>query len=94
MFKAFQSMEGKIKIFIHDDHECKIGVMTPQELLQHLRSEGDSTHTAISIYLETLNTFSWGHVRQDPGVNSKKKPHSEEEKRRRRRRRRRRWLLH
>jgi hypothetical protein len=27
--------------------------MTPQELLQHLRSEGDSTHTAISIYLET-----------------------------------------
>jgi hypothetical protein len=53
--------------------------MTPQELLQHLRSEGDSTHTAISIYLETLHTFSQGHDRQDPGVNSKKKPHSEEE---------------
>ncbi len=56
-----------------------VGLITPQELLQHLRSEGDATHTAISIYLETLNTFSWGNVRQDPRVNSKKKPHSEEE---------------
>jgi hypothetical protein len=54
MFKAFQSVEGKNKIFIHDDHECKIGATTPQEVLQHLRSEGDSTQTAISIYLETL----------------------------------------
>jgi hypothetical protein len=54
--------------------------MTPQDLLQHLRSEGDSTHTAISIYLKTLHTFSQGHVRQDPGVNSKRKPHSGEEK--------------
>jgi hypothetical protein len=44
-----------------------------------LKNVGDSTHTAISIYLETLNTFSQGHVRQDPGVNFKKKPHSEEE---------------
>jgi hypothetical protein len=53
--------------------------MTPQDLLQHLRSECDATHTAISIYLEKLNTFSRGNVRQDPSVNSKKKPHSEEE---------------
>jgi hypothetical protein len=52
--------------------------MTPEDLLQHLRSEGDSTHTAISIYLVTLHTFSQGHVRQDPDVNFKKKPHSEE----------------
>jgi hypothetical protein len=66
-------------IFIHDDHECKIGAITSQDLLQHLRSEGDATHTAISIYLEKLNTFSQGNVRQDPSVNSKKKPHSEEE---------------
>ncbi len=44
-------------IFIHRDHGCMVGLMTPQELLQHLRNEGDSTHTAISIYLETLNTF-------------------------------------
>jgi hypothetical protein len=66
-------------IFIHYDHGCMVGLMTPQELLQHLKSEGDSTHTAISIYLETLNTFSQGNIRQDPGVNSKKKPHSEEE---------------
>ncbi len=53
--------------------------MTPQDFLRHLRSEGDSTHTAITIYLVTLNTFCWGHVREDPGINFKKKPHSEEE---------------
>jgi hypothetical protein len=53
--------------------------MTPQKLLKHLKDEGDSTHTAISIYLQRLDTFSQGHVRQDPGVNSKKKPHSEED---------------
>ncbi len=47
--------------------------MTPQELLRHLKIEGDSNHTAISIYLETLNSFSQGHARQDPGVHSKKK---------------------
>ncbi len=45
-------------IFIHHDHECKVGLMTPQDLLQHLRSEGNSTHTALSIYCETLHTFS------------------------------------
>ena len=56
-----------------------VGLITPQELLQHLRSKSDATHTAIPIYLETLNTFSRGNVRQDPSVNSKKKPHSEEE---------------
>ncbi len=46
-----------------------------------MKTEGDSTHTAISIYLETLNSFSWGHAGQDPGVNSKKKPDSDEEER-------------
>ncbi len=56
-----------------------VGLMTPQELLRHLRSEGNATHTAISIYLEKLNTFRRGNVRQDPSINSKKKPHSEEE---------------
>jgi hypothetical protein len=61
------------------DHECKGGLMTTQDLLQHLRSEGDSTHTVISIYLVTLHTFCQGHVRQDPDVNSKQKPHSQEE---------------
>jgi hypothetical protein len=53
--------------------------MTPQELLRHLKNEGDSTHAAISIYLQKLNTFSQDHARQDPGVNSKKKPDSDEE---------------
>jgi hypothetical protein len=55
--------------------------MTCQDLLRHLENEGDSTHMAISIYLQTLNTSSQGLVRQDPGVNSKKKTHSEEEER-------------
>ncbi len=59
------------KIFIHDDHKCKIGAMTSQELLKRLKNEGDYTHTAISIYLETLNTLSQGHARQNPSVNSK-----------------------
>jgi hypothetical protein len=68
-------MEGKNKIFIQNDHECKGIAMTFQDLLRHLKNEGDYTHTAISIYLKTLNTFSQGHVRQDPGVHSKKKPH-------------------
>jgi hypothetical protein len=66
-------------IFIDDDHGCKATAMTPQELLKHLKNESDSTYTAISIYLQKLNTFSQGHVRQDPGVNSKKKPDSDEE---------------
>jgi hypothetical protein len=50
-------MEGKNNIFI-DDHGCKATAMTPQELLKHLKDEGDSTHTAIFVYLQTLNTFS------------------------------------
>jgi hypothetical protein len=57
-----------------------VGLTTPQELLTHLTNKGDYTHTAICIYLEKFNTFSPGHVRQNLGVNSKKKPHSEEEK--------------
>jgi hypothetical protein len=62
----------KKNIFIHDDHGCKATAMTPQELLKHLRNEVDSTHRAILVYLLTLNSFSQGHARQDPGVNSKK----------------------
>ncbi len=58
MFNSFQTMEEKNKIFIHDDHECKIGTMTPQELLKHLKNEDDYTNTEISIYLEILNTHS------------------------------------
>ncbi len=53
--------------------------MTPQELMKHLKTAGDSTHAAIFIYLQKLNSFSQGHARQDPGVNSKKKPDSDEE---------------
>jgi hypothetical protein len=41
----------KNHIFIYDDHGCKATAMTPQELLKHLKNEGDSTHTVISVYL-------------------------------------------
>ena len=44
-----------------------------------MKNEGDSTHAAIFVYLQKMVTFSWGHARQDPGVNSKKKPDSDEE---------------
>jgi hypothetical protein len=76
---SLQPWRGKNNIFIDDDHRCKATAMTPQELLKHMKNQGDSTHTAISIYLQTLNTFSRGHVKKDPGVNSKKKPDSDEE---------------
>ncbi len=36
-------------IFIHHDHGCKATAMTPQELWKHLKTVGDSTHTAIFV---------------------------------------------
>jgi hypothetical protein len=51
-------MEGKNNIFIDDNHGCKTTAMAPQEILKHLKNQGDVIHTAISIYLQTLNTFS------------------------------------
>jgi hypothetical protein len=51
----------------------------PSRAIETFEKSRDYTHTVISIYLQTLNTFSQGHVRQDPGVNSKKKPDSDEE---------------
>jgi hypothetical protein len=72
-------MEGENEVSIHDDHGCRGTAMTPQKLLKHLKDEGDSTHTTISIYHEKVNTFSQGYARQNPSVNSKKKPDSEEE---------------
>jgi hypothetical protein len=71
-----QPWRGKKYIFFYDDHGCKATAMTPQELLRQLKNEGDSTHKAISIYLQTANTFSQGRVRQDLGVNFEKKSHS------------------
>ncbi len=55
MFNSFQTMEGKNELLIHDDHGCKGTAMTPLELLKHLKDEGDSAHTAISIYHDKLN---------------------------------------
>jgi hypothetical protein len=79
MFNSFQTIEGKNEVSTHDDHRCRATAMTPQELLTHLKNVGDSTQTAISIYLAKLNTFSGGHARHNPSVNSKKKPDSEED---------------
>ncbi len=46
-------------IFVrHDDHGCKATAMTSQELSKHLKTVGDSTHTAIFVYHQKLNTFS------------------------------------
>ncbi len=45
-------------IFINHDHGCKATAMTPQELLKHLKTAGDSTLAAIFVYLKKLNTFS------------------------------------
>jgi hypothetical protein len=82
-----QPWREKSNIFIDDDHGCKATAMTPRELLRHLKNEDDYTHTAISIYLETLDSFSQGHVRQDP---PKRNQILIKRKRRRRGRRRRR----
>jgi hypothetical protein len=57
MFNSFQTKERKNEILIHDDHACKRSAMNPQELLKHIKDEGDSTHIAISIYLEKLITL-------------------------------------
>ncbi len=62
---------------MHDTEVVTQDNNTSQELLKYLKNEGDYTHTAISIYRETFNTFSQGHARQNPSVNSKKKPDSE-----------------
>ncbi len=53
-----QPWREKKNIFIHDNHGCKATAMTPQKLLRLLKNEGNSTHAAISIYLETLHSFS------------------------------------
>jgi hypothetical protein len=49
-------MEGSKNTSIHDDHGCKSTVMTPKEQMKHLTDKEDSTHMAIYIYLERLNT--------------------------------------
>ncbi len=53
-----QPWREKHNIFIDDDHGCKATAMTCQELLKHLKNEGDSTHRAVFVYLETLNSLS------------------------------------
>ncbi len=60
---------GKNEVLIHDEHRCRGTAMTPQEILNHLKDEGNSTNKAYFIHLKKLNTFSQGHTRQNPFVN-------------------------
>jgi hypothetical protein len=55
------------------------GSHNPSRTIETFFKKSDCTHTAVYIYLEKLNTFSRDHARQNPSVNSKKKPDSEEE---------------
>jgi hypothetical protein len=47
----------KMKASIHPNHGCKSSNMTPNQLINHLRNKGDSTHKAIFVYLTKLAFF-------------------------------------
>jgi hypothetical protein len=49
MFNSFQTMKGTNDVLIHDDHRCRGTALIPQELLNRLKDEGDSTNKARSI---------------------------------------------
>jgi hypothetical protein len=40
--------------------------MTPNQPINHLKNEGDSTHKAILVYLTKLASFQQGPTRQNP----------------------------
>ena len=44
--------------------------MTPKQLIIHLKNKEDSTHKAISVYLNKLASFQQGPARQNPAKNS------------------------
>jgi hypothetical protein len=44
--------------------------MTPNQLINHLKKEGDSTHKAILVYLTKLASFQRGPARQNPAKSS------------------------
>jgi hypothetical protein len=49
-----------MNISIDDDHVCKSKSMTPNELINHFKNKGDSTHKAILAYLPKLSSFLHG----------------------------------
>jgi hypothetical protein len=60
----------KTKVSIHPNHGCKSRSMTPNQLMNHLKKEEDSTHKTIFIYLTKLASFKRGPARQNPAKNS------------------------
>ncbi len=56
----------KKKVSIHPNHGYKTKNMTSMQLLNHLETEGDSTHKAILVYLNKLATFQQGPARHIP----------------------------
>jgi hypothetical protein len=44
--------------------------MTPNQLMNHLKKEEDSTHKAIFVYLTKLASIQGGPARQNPAKNS------------------------
>jgi hypothetical protein len=58
-----------MKVLIHPNHGCKSRNMTPNQLINHLKNKGDSTH-AIFVYLTKLASFQQGPARQNPAKNS------------------------
>jgi hypothetical protein len=57
-------MEGRMKVSIHPNHGCKSKNMTQNQLMNHLKNKGDSTHKAILVYLTKLASFEQGPARQ------------------------------
>jgi hypothetical protein len=44
-------------ISVHPSHGCMSRKMTPNQLINHLKNKGDSTHKAIFVYLTKLASF-------------------------------------
>jgi hypothetical protein len=59
-----------MKVSIHLNHGCKSRSMTPNQLMNHLKKEEESTHKAIFAYLTNLASFQLGPARQNPAKNS------------------------
>jgi hypothetical protein len=59
-----------MKVSIHPNHGCKSRSMTPNQLINHLKNKGDSSHKANLVYLTKLASFQQGPARQNPAKNS------------------------
>jgi hypothetical protein len=55
---------GKMNVSIHDDHVYKSTNMTLNQLMKHLKDEGDPNHKAILAYLNNFSFFRQDYARQ------------------------------